>query len=137
MLDDIIINKIAVIQNCLKRIQEEYHGHEDELEKNYTKQDSIILNLQRACESAIDLGTHTIRIKNLGMPQQSRDVFAILQKNQLIPMNVCQKMQSMVGFRNIAVHDYQKVNLAIVRSILENHVNDFQDFVKAIHDSLI
>lgn len=135
MPDDIIINKITIIQNCLKRIQEEYKGHEKELAYNYTKQDSVILNLQRACEAAIDLGTRILRIKKLGLPQQSRDVFAILQKNEIISKQVCQQMQAMVGFRNVAVHDYQKMNLAIVHSILENHLTDFQDFIKAIHQA--
>jgi hypothetical protein len=48
MKDDIIINKIETIKRCLNRIKEEYLGSEKELENNYTKQDSIILNLERA-----------------------------------------------------------------------------------------
>ncbi|MFI5343509.1 MAG: DUF86 domain-containing protein [Chlamydiales bacterium] len=135
MLDDVLINKIAVILNCLKRITEEYHGHEKELGFNYTKQDSIVLNLQRACEASIDLGTRIIRMKKLDVPQQGRDVFVILEKNQLISSETSKHMQAMVGFRNIAVHDYQKLNLEIVRSILENHLSDFQEFIKAIHQS--
>lgn len=132
MVDDVLINKIEIIQNCLKRISEEYLGHENELDINYTKQDSIILNLQRACEASIDLGTRIIRQKKLGVPQQSRDVFIILETNQLISAKISQQMQSMVGFRNIAVHDYQKLNLAIVHAILENHLTDFQEFIEAL-----
>jgi hypothetical protein len=48
-MDDILLNKIASIEKCIKRIKEEYSGSEEEFDKNYTKQDSIILNLQRAC----------------------------------------------------------------------------------------
>lgn len=132
MLDNIILNKISIIQNCLKRIQEEYFGHEKELEYNYTKQDSIILNLQRACEAAIDLGTRLIRLKKLDLPQQSRDIFTILQKHQYITLEISQQMQAMVGFRNVAVHDYQKMSLVIVQAILQNHLSDFQDFTQAI-----
>ncbi len=133
-MDDVILNKITCIERCLHRIKEEYEGHENELETNYAKQDSIILNLQRACEAAIDLGTRIIRTKNLGLPQGSRDVFVILEKSKLISPEASKKMQAMVGFRNIAVHDYQKINFAIVRSILNANLADFRDFVKFIYN---
>jgi hypothetical protein len=55
MPDDVVLNKIAVIERCLLRIREEYLGHEMELATNFTRQDSIILNLLRACEAAIDI----------------------------------------------------------------------------------
>ena len=48
-MDDVLLNKAAIIERCLQRISEEYQGHENELETNYTRQDSIILNLLRAC----------------------------------------------------------------------------------------
>lgn len=134
-MDDVILNKIACIENCLNRIKEEYKGHEDELETNYTKQDSIILNLQRACEAAVDLGNRIIRIKNLGLPQGSRDAFVILEKSKIIPPIISKQMQAMVGFRNVAVHDYQKISLIIVRAILKTHLSDFYDFINVISKS--
>lgn len=130
MADDVIINKCAVIESCLKRIHEEYEGHEEELHSNFTRQDSIILNLQRAAEAAIDLGMRWARIKKLGTPQTSRDVFVILQKNKLLPQKLTEDLQAMVGFRNIAIHDYQKINLAIVRSIIKTKLKDFEEFIR-------
>lgn len=131
-MDNTTLNKIGIIKNCLKRIREEYLGHEDELEYNYTKQDSIILNLQRMCESAIDLGIHLIKLKKLGVPQTSREVFSLLEKERILPKDLSQKMQAMVGFRNIAVHDYQHINLDIVRSILETRLADIEAFLEKI-----
>ena len=129
-MDDIQLNKISIIKNCIKRIHEEYLGHELELESNFTKQDSIIFNLQRACEAALDLGTRIIRLKNLGIPQSSRDVFLLLEKAGSIPHDLSLSLQAMVGFRNIAVHDYQKVNLEIVRSIITTKLSDFDRFIE-------
>jgi uncharacterized protein YutE (UPF0331/DUF86 family) len=34
----------------------------------------------------------------------------------------------MIGFRNIAVHDYKALSLPIIISIIENHLNDFEEF---------
>ncbi len=129
-MDDVIINKIAIMEKCIRRIHEEYDGHEDELLYNYTKQDSVILNLQRACEAAIDLGTRVVRLKKLGIPQRTRDVFSFLSTNQIISEKLAQALQSMVGFRNIAVHGYQKVNLDIVHAIIRNNLSDFEQYIQ-------
>ncbi|MEB1805969.1 MAG: DUF86 domain-containing protein [Bacillaceae bacterium] len=131
MNDDVIINKVTVIERCLKRINEEYANNPENL-KNYTKQDSIILNIQRACEASIDLAMHLIATKKLGLPQTSREAFDVLHENKIISESLNQRMKAMVGFRNIAVHDYQKVNLAILESILKNHLSDFQQYTKSI-----
>jgi len=66
MVDDVLLNKSASIERCLGRIADEYTGHEDELETDYTRQDSIVLNLQRACETAIDAMMHQVRTGGAG-----------------------------------------------------------------------
>ena len=132
MKDDIIINKTETIKRCLKRINEEYIGFEKELENNFTKQDSIILNLERAAQASIDLATHIIRVRKLGVPKTSRDVFTLLGESQIITPTHAEQMKKMVGFRNIAVHDYQNISLDIVKSILENHLIDFEGFIQEI-----
>lgn len=129
-MDDVILNKIAIIEHCLTRIAEEYYGHENELTVNYTKQDSVILNLQRACEAAIDLGMRAVRMKNLGIPQNSRDVFDFLETAKVISPSLSKSLQAMVGFRNIAVHDYQKINLEVVRAIITTHLRDLEQFIQ-------
>ncbi len=131
-MDDILLNKVAVIERCLQRVAEEYQGFESELETNHTRQDSIILNLLRASEASIDAAMHLVRINKLGVPQQSREAFDLLKREGLLDSSLCLRMQAMVGFRNIAVHDYQKVSMPILRSILEKHLVDFQDFSRRL-----
>ena len=127
-MDDVLMNKIASIERCLKRIEEEYIGFEQELETNYTRQDSIVLNLQRACEASIDAAMHIVRINKLGVPQESRNAFELLENSRFLNADLAQRMKKMVGFRNVAVHDYQKLNSEILKSILENHLGDFRRF---------
>jgi uncharacterized protein YutE (UPF0331/DUF86 family) len=131
-MDDVLLNKASSIEHCLKRINEEFFGHEDELESNFTRQDAIILNLQRASEAVIDAAMHLVRVNRLGIPQQSRDAISMLAEAGLLDDELASKMQSMVGFRNVAVHDYRKLSLDIVRAILENHLNDFRDYANSI-----
>jgi len=127
-MDDVLLNKVAIIERCLNRIQEEYQGSKDQLETNYTKQDSIILNLLRAAEASIDSVMHVVRVKQLGVPQQSREAITLLEDNALLDTNLSQHMQAMVGFRDIAVHNYQNISLPILKSILENNLVDFEEF---------
>ncbi len=135
-MDDITINKVATIEKCINRINEEYIGFEVDFFNNYSKQDSVILNIQRASQACIDLAMHIIRINQLGLPQNSRDVFAILAKKDIINTNTAKKLQQMVGFRNIAVHDYQQLNLKIIINIIDNHLQDFSDFSKEILNNI-
>ncbi|KMK74358.1 type VII toxin-antitoxin system HepT family RNase toxin [Alkalihalobacillus pseudalcaliphilus] len=131
MKNDIILNKIATIERCQKRIQEVYHNNPANL-RDYTKQDSIILNIQRACEAAIDLAMHIVSEKHLGLPQTSRDAFDMLEEHDIIANETAQNLKSMVGFRNIAVHNYQSLNIDIMQKIIEKHMNDFSAYTKQI-----
>lgn len=131
-MDDILINKSSIIERCLKRLDELYIGHESELETNLDKQDAIILNLQRACEAAIDSAMHLVRCNKLGVPQQSRDAFVMLEKAGILDEKISTQMQAMVGFRNISVHNYQELSLPILKSILEQRLDDFRALIKII-----
>lgn len=131
MRNDVILNKVAVIERCIHRIQEVYEGNPSNL-KDFTKQDSIVLNIQRACEASIDLAMHIVSEKRLGLPQSSRDAFDMLQGQQMIDENLAKRLKAMVGFRNIAVHDYQVIHLGILQQIIEKHLVDFSNFTKQI-----
>jgi len=132
MIDDVKYNKLNTIERCLKRIDEEYQNSHERYHSSFTIQDSIILNLQRACEASIDLAMHLIASQKLGIPQTSRDAFKILEDNDLMSSSLSKQLQSMVGFRNIAVHDYQELQAPIVLAILDKHLSSFDDFIKEI-----
>jgi len=131
-MPDVVLNKIQTIEKCLKRIREEYIGFEDSFEENYTKQDSVILNLERASQASIDIATHIVKINNLGLPNTSRELFTMLLDAGIIREDICKQMQGMVGFRNIAVHDYQNLNIEIVVAIVQKHLGDFEGFVREV-----
>ena len=131
MKNDVILNKISVIERCKKRILDVYDQKPENL-KDYTKQDSIILNIQRACEACIDLAMHIVAQERLGLPQTSRDAFDMLESSSIIDEEIAKRLKAMVGFRNIAVHDYQTINLTILEQIVEKHLEDFTDFTKQI-----
>jgi uncharacterized protein YutE (UPF0331/DUF86 family) len=131
MIDDVILNKTEIIKRCIRRAKEEYDCNPKNLE-NCTKQDSVTLNIQRACEAVIDLGMHVIAEKGLGIPQASRDTFEILQDNRIITSEMSERLKAMIGFRNIAIHNYQRLNLKIIQAIIEKDIEDLMHFSEII-----
>lgn len=132
MADDVLINKAATIERCVARAREEYFSDPATFATNFTRQDAAILNIQRACEAALDMGQHLIRRDRLGVPQSARDVFTLLAQAGRIEQPLAEALQRMVGFRNIAMHDYQTLQLPITVAIIEKHLDEFLDYSKAL-----
>ena len=132
MADDVLLNKAASIERCVARALEEYNADPDTFAHNFTRQDAAVLNLQRACEAALDMGNHVIRCEQLGLAQSSRDVFTLLERAGRIPPTVAESMRRMVGFRNVAVHEYQALVLAITVNIITQHLDDFLRYSQAM-----
>jgi len=132
MADDVVLNKAASIERCIHRLRAVHSGEGANLFDDLLRQESILLNLQRACETAIDLAMHVVRVRRLGVPQDSREAFSLLAQAGLIEAPVAEKMRRMVGFRNIAVHQYRSIDLEIVERILTQRLDDFLLFTAAL-----
>lgn len=132
MVDDVLLNKAASIERCVMRAREEYERDPSSFAQDFTRQDAAILNIQRACEAALDMGQHLIRREKLGIPQSARDVFTLLAQAGWIETTLADRLKRMVGFRNIAVHDYQTMQMPIVISIIERHLDEFLHYSKAL-----
>ena len=127
----VILNKFETIEKCINRINEEYEGNSKNL-KDYRKMDMIVLNLQRACEAVLDLAVYIVSTRKLGLPQTKREAFILLEENNIIDSKMSKNMQGMVGFRNIAVHDYKEIDEEILKDVIENHLNDLLDFARIL-----
>lgn len=132
MADDVALNKAAIIERCLARIHQEYDGHEAELSTNLSRQDAIVLNVQRACEATIDAAMHLVRLYKLGLPQDSREAFTLLEDAGHLEADLAGHLRAMVGFRNIAIHDYRKLSLEILESILATRLGDLRRFARIL-----
>lgn len=123
-VDEVIFNKAAVIERCIARIKQEYSLCPDL--NNFTHIDAMTLNIERACQAAIDMATHLTAIKHLGIPQSSANAFELLYHASIIDEKLMQAMKAISGFRNVAVHEYQELNMDILQFIA---VQGFKDFI--------
>ena len=135
-IDDIILNKVSSIKKCVERAKQEHReacavGAKEFME-NFSRQDAAVLNILRACEQAIDLANHIVRLKNLGVPNEARDSFDFLVKAEVISEMLAKKLKEMIGFRNIAVHEYESVNIAIVQAVILKDIDDLLEFCAVV-----
>jgi uncharacterized protein YutE (UPF0331/DUF86 family) len=114
MADDVLVNKAATFAT------------------DFTRQDAAVLNVQRACEAALDMGQHLVRREHLGVPQSARDVFELLAQGQWIDLQLAANLKRMVAFRNIAVHDYQSLLLPILVNVITEHLDEFLQFTQCV-----
>lgn len=130
---DIVLEKIGNIQACLKRIQEKTLGKSESL-RDIDIQDIFVLNLQRAVQSTIDLGAHVTSTENLGLVSNLKEIFLALERAKIITSELSASMQSMVGFRNVAIHEYSTIELKVLQDILVHHLQDLEAFYAQIVD---
>ena len=124
---DIILSKTGTVRKCLRRISDVTHGKPGSLDE-LDAQDIFVLNLQRAMQAAIDLAAHVVAQENLGLPESLKENFVLINNAGIIDAGLSQRLQSMVGFRNIAVHDYQQINVEVLKAILTSHLADLDRF---------
>jgi uncharacterized protein YutE (UPF0331/DUF86 family) len=131
MNETLILEKLKNIDKCLLRINSKLNGDENKLD-DLDVQDIFVLNLQRAIQLAIDVASHILKHKRLPLPATMKEYFLSLGSNNIIESKLADNLSRMVGFRNIAVHDYEDLDIDILKSIASKHLVDIIEFQKAI-----
>lgn len=88
--------------------------------------------LQLAIEVIIDIGKLIIVSEDLKRPEDNGDIISIMADNKIITKKSSEKLIGIVNFRNILVHDYEKIDREIVYKKLQKNLDDFSDFKKNI-----
>ena len=60
------------------------------------------------------------------------ETFDVLAGLGIMTPELAIRMKNAVGFRNIAVHNYEAINWQIVHAIATRHLDDFKDFAQSI-----
>lgn len=129
---EVLITKLESLIRCIHRIKDQNISKLEELEQNIDKQEIIILNLQRAVQLCVDVGNHILLDYRTQTPATMADTFKYLAENMLISKENAEQLSHAVGFRNIAVHQYENIDCKIVFSIITKHLEDFKTFAASI-----
>jgi uncharacterized protein YutE (UPF0331/DUF86 family) len=132
-MDTLIIErKLDSLYRCIHRIEKKCPTDKETLKTDIDLQDVIVLNLSRAVQLCVDLAAHILADRNQPPPNTMGETFEQLSTQQLITHELAQRLKKSVGFRNLAVHNYNELNWDIVHAIASRHLNDFKDFAEVI-----
>lgn len=130
-MNDVVLAKLGSIDRCLRRIRDVTLGDPTRV-LEIDVQDIVVLNLQRAIQAAIDLAAHLISQQQWGLPDSLKAHFAILQREGVIDPVLSRRLEAMVGFRNIAVHDYEVIDVAVLERIVADRLPDLEAFAAVV-----
>lgn len=129
---EVIVQKLESLRRCLLRIETKCPPDAATLATDMDLQDIISLNLSRAVQISVDIGAHLIAGMEVPPPDTMGQIFDLLAQEGVLSKELATSLKKAVGFRNIAVHNYESINWEIVHSIVKFHLADFSEFAKAV-----
>jgi uncharacterized protein YutE (UPF0331/DUF86 family) len=128
----LIEQKLESLRRCVRRVEEKCPKDADTLANDVDAQDILTLNLTRAVQLCVDIGAHLVAGTSLPAPDTMGQTFDILAQAGILNVELAGRMKQAVGFRNLAIHNYDAINWAIVYAIARYRLTDFKDFAKAV-----
>lgn len=130
--DDILLNKAATIERCAARAREEYADDPVGFAASLRRQDAAIMNIQRTCAAALDMGQHLIRRDRLGVSQSSRDVFALLARAGRLDNSLATTMQHLLPLLTLDTQDNPTLQLPMIERIIQHDLDEFLVYSKTL-----
>jgi uncharacterized protein YutE (UPF0331/DUF86 family) len=127
---DLLAKKLAAIETYVRELRDV--AHPERIGSDVREERFIAHTLQLAVQAVLDAAAHVVADEKLGEPRQYRDLFTILSQAGWISEPLGQALTKMAGFRNILVHGYETIDLAIVRDVVENRLDDLVAFCVAM-----
>jgi len=132
MDDPVLMSKLDTLSRCMARIREKTPQNVPALERDVDVQDIIVLNLERAVQVCVDMAAHVLARTDTRAPASMVESFDLLCQIAAIDDHVAERMGKAVGFRNLVVHEYARIDWAVVFAIITNHLDDFRLFSRQI-----
>ena len=129
---EVIEQKLESLRKCLRRIETKCPADASTLMTDIDLQDIIALNLSRAVQICVDIGAHLIAGMETPPPDTMGQTFDVLAQEGVLNNVLATNLKKAVGFRNIAVHNYESINWIIVHNIVRHHLADFTEFAKVV-----
>ena len=129
----VLAQKLESLRHCINRVEDKCPATVEALIQDQDTQDILVLNLTRAVQICVDIGSHIVSDSDETAPQTMGEVFTTLERLGAISTVTSEQLRKAVGFRNVAVHNYETINWEIVYAICEKSLVDFRAYAKQIH----
>ena len=128
----LIAQKLESLRRCIERVDSKCPPSADALANNIDAQDIVVLNLSRAVQMCVDIASHLVAQTQRPAPATMGEAIEELHVLGAIDADTATHLRKAVGFRNIATHNYETMNWAIVYSICTVGLKDFKTFAKQV-----
>ena len=129
---EVVEQKLESLRRCLQRVQIKCPPDAATLEADFDLQDIVSLNLSRAVQVCVDIAAHCIAATDLPAPATMGQSFDLLAQAGVIDDRLADHLKKAIGFRNIAKHNYDAIDWRIVHAIVQQHLQDFTAFARAV-----
>lgn len=130
---ELITSKLDSLARCIERLHHKTPESLEVLQNDLDVQDIVAVNLERAVQLCVDIALHWIATSSQSpVPETMAESFKSMADQQVLPESIARDLISAVGFRNLSVHAYDKINWEIVWKILTQHVEVFPEFASHI-----
>ncbi|MBI5074497.1 MAG: DUF86 domain-containing protein [Nitrospirae bacterium] len=127
-----ILRKISELETYIEQINEYSDITPERYRGEWKAQRVIERTLQMMIETCADIANHIVADKGFRSPSSYADTFKVLQENNIISEELYGTMEKMAKFRNVLVHQYEKVDAEIVVIIMRKHLGDFGLYKNAL-----
>jgi len=128
----LLLRKLAELEEYFGQIGEYSDISVDKYSKNWKTQRIVERTLQMMIEICVDIASHIVSDEGFRVPKSYADTFKVLYENKIIKKDLFDRMERMAKFRNILVHQYDRIDAKIVVSILNTYLDDFLLYKDAI-----
>ena len=129
---EVVEQKLESLRRAIRRIEWKCPQNAADLASDIDLQDILSLNLSRAVQLTVDIGAHLVSSMELPAPDTMGQTFDLLREAGIVPAELASNLRKAVGFRNIAVHNYEKIDWNIVHSIAKKRIDDFREFARLV-----
>ena len=127
-----IISKLQKLDEYIKYLKEVQKINKNQFVEDYHFFGLAERYLQLSIEILLDVGKLLVVIKGLKRPEENQEIFSALRDEKIISEKLAGNLMGIANFRNILVHDYEKIDREIVYEKLRNNLDDFENFKKEI-----
>lgn len=128
----VIDRKLESLRRCVQRVRDKRVDAAERLATDLDLQDVLVLNLSRAVQVCVDIGAHFVATQELSVPATMGETFTRLAEAGVIDTELARRLRRSVGFRNIAVHNYEAIDWDIVKALTGEPLDDFDDFARQV-----
>ena len=129
---DLVLRRLALLETYLGQLAPYREIDVESYRADWKTQRIVDRTLHLVIETCMDVADHIVADRRLRVPETGAESFEILAEAGLLPSSLGTALASMVGFRNILVHDYARLDPAIVIRVLQKELADIERFRDAV-----